>query len=163
MHCVDARTGQPYWVHDAGGEIWASTLVADGKVYIGTRRGDFWVLAAGKEKRVLSSIRLDDRRHQHRRRRQRHALRRHHDPAVRPATGRPQPARDSAVSLCRLHAGGAPLACATGCLNHARRKVKDRRHEAGGIGSGVGIADARRKVKDRRHEAGGIGDSAWGR
>ena len=59
VHCVDARTGQPHWVHDAGGPIWASTLVADDKVYIGTRRGDFWVLAAGKEKQVLSSIRLD--------------------------------------------------------------------------------------------------------
>jgi hypothetical protein len=59
VHCVDADTGRPYWVHDAGGEIWASTLVADGKVYIGTRRGDFWVLAVGKEKRVHSSIRLD--------------------------------------------------------------------------------------------------------
>jgi len=59
VHCVDAETGKSYWVHDAGGEIWASTLVADGKVYIGTRRGDFWVLAAGKEKRVLSSVRLD--------------------------------------------------------------------------------------------------------
>jgi outer membrane protein assembly factor BamB len=60
VHCVDAETGRPYWVHDAGGEIWASTLVADGKVYIGTRRGDFCVLATGKEKRVLSSIRLRD-------------------------------------------------------------------------------------------------------
>ena len=60
VHCVDAETGQPYWVHDARGEIWASTLVADGKVYIGTRKGDFWVLAAGKQLRVLSSIRLDD-------------------------------------------------------------------------------------------------------
>jgi hypothetical protein len=40
--------------------MWASTLVADGKVYIGTRRGDFWVLAAGAEKRVLSSIQLED-------------------------------------------------------------------------------------------------------
>jgi len=59
VHCVDAQTGRPYWVHDAGSEIWASTLVADGKVYAGTRRGDFWVLAAGKELRVLSSIRLD--------------------------------------------------------------------------------------------------------
>jgi outer membrane protein assembly factor BamB len=57
---VDADTGRRYWVHDAGGEIWASTLVADGKVYIGTRSGQFWVLAAGKEKKVLSSIRLDD-------------------------------------------------------------------------------------------------------
>jgi outer membrane protein assembly factor BamB len=63
VHCVDAETGRPYWVHEAGGEIWASTLVADGKVYIGTHtpsHGQFWVLAAGKEKKVLSSIRLDD-------------------------------------------------------------------------------------------------------
>lgn len=60
VHCVDARTGRPCWVHDAGGEMWASTLVADNKVFIGTRRGDFWILAAGREHRVLSSIRLDD-------------------------------------------------------------------------------------------------------
>ena len=60
VHCVDAQTGRPYWVHDAGGEMWASTLVADNKVYVGTRRGDFWILAAGKQRRVLSSIRLDD-------------------------------------------------------------------------------------------------------
>jgi outer membrane protein assembly factor BamB len=60
VHCVDAKTGKPQWVHDAGAEIWASTLVADGKVYIGTRKGDFWILAAGREKRVLSSVRFDD-------------------------------------------------------------------------------------------------------
>ncbi len=60
VHCVDAETGRPYWVHDAGGEIWASTLVADGKVYVGTRRGDFWVLAAGRQKRVLGRVHLDD-------------------------------------------------------------------------------------------------------
>ena len=60
VRCLDAKTGHPYWVHDARGEIWTSTLVADGKVYIGTRKGDFWVLAAGKQKRVLSSIRLED-------------------------------------------------------------------------------------------------------
>jgi outer membrane protein assembly factor BamB len=60
VHCVDAQTGRPYWIHDAGGDIWASTLAADGKVYIGTRKGDFWVLAAGKDLRVLSSIRLGD-------------------------------------------------------------------------------------------------------
>jgi outer membrane protein assembly factor BamB len=47
------------WVHDAGREIWASPLVADGKVYIGNRLGDFWVLAAGRQLEVLSSIRLD--------------------------------------------------------------------------------------------------------
>ena len=59
VHCVDAQTGRPHWVHDAERDIWASPLVADGKVYIGTRRGAFWVFAAGKERRVLSSIRLE--------------------------------------------------------------------------------------------------------
>jgi outer membrane protein assembly factor BamB len=59
VHCVDAETGRPYWTHDAGGEMWASTLVADGKVYIGTRRGRFWVLAASKEKKIISEVRLD--------------------------------------------------------------------------------------------------------
>jgi len=59
VHCVDAETGNPYWTHDTGREIWASTLVADGKVYIGTRRGNFWVLAAARNKKVISSIKLD--------------------------------------------------------------------------------------------------------
>ena len=59
VSCFDAKTGQPYWAHQTRGDIWASTLVADGKVYIGTRRGDFWILAAGKEKKVLSQVQLD--------------------------------------------------------------------------------------------------------
>jgi outer membrane protein assembly factor BamB len=59
IHCVDAATGQPCWTHDIQGEMWGSTLVADGKVYVGTRRGEFVVLAAGREKRVLSSTLLD--------------------------------------------------------------------------------------------------------
>jgi outer membrane protein assembly factor BamB len=59
IHCVDAKTGKPYWTHDTGNEIWASTLVADGKVYIGTRRGNFWVFAADRNKKVISSIKLD--------------------------------------------------------------------------------------------------------
>ncbi len=59
IHCVDAATGRELWSHDAGADMWASTLVADGKLYVGTNRGDFLVLAAGREKRVLSTIRLD--------------------------------------------------------------------------------------------------------
>ena len=59
IHCVDAKTGKAYWTHDTGNEIWASTLVADGKVYIGTRRGNFWVFAAEKDKKIISSIKLD--------------------------------------------------------------------------------------------------------
>lgn len=58
VHCVDAQTGKAYWTHDASGEIWASPFVADGKVYLGTRRGQFLILAAAKEKRVLSAMEL---------------------------------------------------------------------------------------------------------
>jgi len=59
VSCVDAETGKICWTQDAKGDIWASTLVADGKVYIGTNRGDFWILAAGREKKILSTLRLD--------------------------------------------------------------------------------------------------------
>jgi outer membrane protein assembly factor BamB len=59
IHCIDAETGQTYWTHEAKGELWASTLVADGKVYAGSRRGDFTILAAEKEKKVLCTVQLD--------------------------------------------------------------------------------------------------------
>ena len=58
VHCVDARTGKAHWTHEAGGEVWASPCIADGKVYIGTRRGQFLVFAADKEKKILSTIEL---------------------------------------------------------------------------------------------------------
>ncbi|HUT02138.1 MAG TPA: PQQ-binding-like beta-propeller repeat protein, partial [Phycisphaerae bacterium] len=58
IHCVDAETGKPHWTHKVRGEIWASTLLADGKVYVGTKRGDFWVLAAGRDKKVLHTARF---------------------------------------------------------------------------------------------------------
>jgi outer membrane protein assembly factor BamB len=63
VHAVDAATGQGVWTHDAGAEMWASTLVADGKVYAGTRNGTFWILSAGREKKVLSSVKLDSAIH----------------------------------------------------------------------------------------------------
>ncbi len=55
VHCLDAETGETYWTHQAGGLFWASPMVADGKVYIGTRQGDFHVFAAAREKRLLFS------------------------------------------------------------------------------------------------------------
>jgi len=58
FHCLDAETGQPYWTHEITGEVWASPLVADGKVYLGTRSGAFWVFAASKEKKILSTVEL---------------------------------------------------------------------------------------------------------
>ena len=60
VHCVDAATGKPHWTHKAVGEFWASPLVADGKVYVGTRRGQFVVLAAAPEKRLIAKVDLDE-------------------------------------------------------------------------------------------------------
>jgi outer membrane protein assembly factor BamB len=57
LHCLDAETGQLYWTHDTKAEIWGSTLVADGKVYLGTQKS-LWIFAAGREKKVLHEIRL---------------------------------------------------------------------------------------------------------
>ncbi len=59
IHCVDAVTGKPYWTHDIQGEIWSSPHVADGKVYVGTEKKEFIVLAASKEKRLIATSILD--------------------------------------------------------------------------------------------------------
>ncbi len=59
VHCVDAATGQAVWKHDTGAEVWASPLVADGKVYVGTRKGELLIFAAGREKKLLCSAKLE--------------------------------------------------------------------------------------------------------
>jgi len=59
FHCVDARNGNSFWTHDVEGEVWASPLVADGKVYLGTRSGAFYIFAADKQKKLLSITQLD--------------------------------------------------------------------------------------------------------
>ena len=56
IHCIDAETGKSFWQHDMKAHVWGSTLVADGKVYVGDEDGDFVVLAASKEKKVLSKL-----------------------------------------------------------------------------------------------------------
>jgi outer membrane protein assembly factor BamB len=57
LHCLDAETGKCHWVHDAKCEVWGSTLVADGRVYMPTSKG-LWILAAGKELKILDRVQL---------------------------------------------------------------------------------------------------------
>lgn len=59
FHCVDASTGRSLWTHETRGGIWASALVADGKVYAGTRNGQLLVFAASRDKRIISYTKLD--------------------------------------------------------------------------------------------------------
>lgn len=56
IYCFDADTGVLYWKHDTLGHIWASPLVADGKVYIGNEDGYLTILDAGKELNVVNEI-----------------------------------------------------------------------------------------------------------
>lgn len=56
LHCLDAKTGEAQWVHDTKGHIWASTLVADGKVFLGNEDGILSVLAASKTKKLLREV-----------------------------------------------------------------------------------------------------------
>ena len=58
LHCVDIASGKPVWSHEAKGEFWSSPLIADGKVFIGSRRGDFLIFATGREKKLLASLDL---------------------------------------------------------------------------------------------------------
>jgi outer membrane protein assembly factor BamB len=61
VHCFDADTGTPYWSHAMRGPVWSSILVADGKMYVGSHGKDFCIFEANREKRLLATIRLDDR------------------------------------------------------------------------------------------------------
>jgi len=57
VHCLDVATGKPYWVHEIKAETWGTPLVADGKVFIGSKK-KLVVLAAGKEAKELAEINL---------------------------------------------------------------------------------------------------------
>jgi outer membrane protein assembly factor BamB len=54
LHCLDAKTGKPYWVHDMFAAIWGSPMIIDDKVYLGDEDGDVTVLQHGKELKVIS-------------------------------------------------------------------------------------------------------------
>ncbi len=52
------KTGALYWKHDMLAAVWASPLVADGKIYLGDEDGDVAVLAVGKTKKLLSEMNM---------------------------------------------------------------------------------------------------------
>jgi outer membrane protein assembly factor BamB len=58
LHCLDAKTGQVYWTHDVFAAVWGSTLLVDGRVYLGDEDGDIVVLQAGKTKKILAEMNM---------------------------------------------------------------------------------------------------------
>ena len=58
FHCLDAATGELYWTHDVFAAVWASPLVADGKVYLGDEDGDVVIMAHSKEPQLLAEMNM---------------------------------------------------------------------------------------------------------
>ena len=50
VHCVDAETGERYWEHDLLSAVWGSTMVVDGKVFLGNEDGTLTIFKASKDK-----------------------------------------------------------------------------------------------------------------
>ena len=53
VHCVDFVTGARYWEEDLLTGVWGSTMVADGKVFLGSEDGTLFVFAANKDEAKL--------------------------------------------------------------------------------------------------------------
>ncbi|MBK9167069.1 MAG: PQQ-binding-like beta-propeller repeat protein [Bryobacterales bacterium] len=58
LHCIDAKTGKEYWIHDMLAAVWGSPIVIDDKVYLGDEDGDIAILQAGKEKKLIAEVNL---------------------------------------------------------------------------------------------------------
>jgi outer membrane protein assembly factor BamB len=56
LHCLDVKTGKPYWTFDMLAPVWGSPLAADGRVYLGDQDGDIAVLKNGTEMKKISEI-----------------------------------------------------------------------------------------------------------
>ena len=52
LHCLDLKTGKPFWMHDMFAAMWSSTMVVGDKVYLGDEDGDVVVIEHGKKKLV---------------------------------------------------------------------------------------------------------------
>jgi outer membrane protein assembly factor BamB len=57
--CLDARSGRPVWTERLGGNFSSSPLLADGRIYVGNRDGDTFVIRPGTTFELLATNRLD--------------------------------------------------------------------------------------------------------
>jgi outer membrane protein assembly factor BamB len=54
FHCLDLKTGQPYWTHDMFAAVWSSPMIIGDKVYLGDEDGDVVVVEHSKTLKVVS-------------------------------------------------------------------------------------------------------------
>jgi outer membrane protein assembly factor BamB len=58
--CLDAKTGDALWSERLGGNVSSSPIYADGRIYIGNREGETFVLAPGRQFKLLATNALDE-------------------------------------------------------------------------------------------------------
>ena len=54
LHCLDLKTGKPYWTHDMFAAIWGSPILIGDKVYLGDEDGDVTVVEHSKMFKLVS-------------------------------------------------------------------------------------------------------------
>jgi outer membrane protein assembly factor BamB len=54
FHCLDAKTGVPYWTHDMLAAAWGSPMIVEDKVYVGDEDGDISVFRLSKEEELIA-------------------------------------------------------------------------------------------------------------
>jgi len=60
IHCVDAKTGKPYWTYDMLAAAWGSPLIVGDKMYIGDEDGDVVVFRVANEQEVLAKNTMEN-------------------------------------------------------------------------------------------------------
>ncbi len=58
LHCLDLKTGKPYWTHDMFAAIWGSPMIIGDKVYLGDEDGDVAVMEHSKTFKLVSEMNM---------------------------------------------------------------------------------------------------------
>jgi outer membrane protein assembly factor BamB len=58
LHCLDVKTGKPYWTHDLFAAVWGSPILIGDKVYIGDEDGDVVVVEHSKTLKVVAETNM---------------------------------------------------------------------------------------------------------
>ncbi len=59
LHCLDRKTGTPFWTHDMLAGAWGSPYIVDQKIYMGDEDGDVTIFELSKEKNVINEVTMD--------------------------------------------------------------------------------------------------------
>ena len=60
VSAIDSKTGETVWKERLGGNFSASPVGADGKLYLANEEGEFFVLAADRQFKLISKTTLDE-------------------------------------------------------------------------------------------------------